>query len=98
MQLKLISMYYSIWYSTRHALTKTRRKLQLYLNEIVHLKISFLHSTRSLMHNNSVSLHWQQTNIIILICLPLLLDKGRSILRPVLWTRASFLEDSAHYK
>lgn len=50
------------------------------------------------MLTKNVPPHWQRTKIIILIRLPLLLDEGCSILCPVLRTRPSLLEDSAHYK
>ena len=77
---------------------------RLYLNEIAHLKIAFLQSTRDilrtggdLMVNNSITLDRKQTDIFVIL-LPFLLDEGCSILCPVLGTWASFLEDPAHHK
>ena len=78
--------------------------LQPYLNEITHLKIAPLQSTRDLHRgagnlrvNSSITLHWKQTDICVIL-LPFLLNEGRSILCPILRTWASFLEDPAHHK
>jgi len=49
------------------------------------------------MVNNSITLDRKQTDIFVIL-LPFLLDEGCSILCPVLWTWASFLEDPAHHK
>jgi hypothetical protein len=78
--------------------------LQTYLNEITHLKIASLQSTRDLHRargnlrvDSSITLHWKQTDICIVL-LPFLLNERRSILCPILRTWASFLEYPAHHK